>query len=165
MVNMPYILKADRPQYDSIIWRLIKAIDVSAYSAIGMLRKRLINILNSQDVTNVDGHMNYFITKLLKEMRWTEEKTLEKFLNIRESTQYREVFDFLFNIFLEVYPPKYFNYNRLEGMLGCCHKEFNRRYGYKALNACALLSELSRKFYDNLTAPYEDKKIELNGDV
>lgn len=162
---MPYILKEDRPQYDSIIRDLIIVIDVESYSAIKFLRESLINILNNQPVTNVDGHMNYFITKLLKEMKWTEEMSLEKFLSIDDSTQYKEIYDFLFNVFLEVYPPKYFNYNRLEGMLSCCHKEFKRRYGYKAMHACALLSELSGKFYDNVTAPYEDKKIIINGDV
>jgi len=47
------------------------------------------------------------------------------------------------SILLRVYPPKYFNYNRLMGLLECVKQEFYRRH----------------------ISPYEDKKIKDNGDV
>ncbi|MGD2200843.1 MAG: hypothetical protein PVJ38_04315 [Candidatus Bathyarchaeota archaeon] len=46
-------------------------------------------------------------------------------------------------ILKEVYPLRYFNLNRAIGVLECCKLEFYRR----------------------VAAPYEDTKIELNGDV
>lgn len=42
-----------------------------------------------------------------------------------------------------IYPPKYFNYNRAIGVLGCIRAEYYRR----------------------VVGLYEDKKIEENGDV
>lgn len=42
-----------------------------------------------------------------------------------------------------LYPPSYFNYNRMMGVLSCVREELYRR----------------------LVAPYEDKKIKENGDV
>ena len=47
------------------------------------------------------------------------------------------------NILKELYPPSYFNYNRMMGVIGCVQQEIYRR----------------------LAAPYEDKKIKENGDV
>jgi hypothetical protein len=42
-----------------------------------------------------------------------------------------------------LYPPSYFNYNRMMGVMACVQQEIYRR----------------------LVAPYEDKKIKENGDV
>jgi len=47
------------------------------------------------------------------------------------------------SILKKVYSPKYFNYNRAMGLLECIKAEFYRR----------------------VVSPYEDKKIEENGDV
>jgi hypothetical protein len=46
-------------------------------------------------------------------------------------------------ILKEVYPPRYFNYNRAMGVLSCIQAEFYRKD----------------------VAPYEDIKIQENGDV
>jgi hypothetical protein len=87
---MPYIKMEDRPKYEK---------------ALG----ELIGILKSRPVENIDGELNYIITRILKES----------------------------------YPLRYFNLNRAMGVLECCKLEFYRR----------------------VAAPYEDTKIEQNGDV
>ena len=69
----------------------------------------LIATLKAQPVENIDGELNYIITRILK----------------------------------ETYPLRYFNLNRAVGVLECCKLEFYRR----------------------VAAPYEDTKIEQNGDV
>ena len=69
----------------------------------------LINILKEQTVDQIDGQLNYIITRILKES----------------------------------YPLRYFNINRAVGVLECCKLEYYRR----------------------VAAPYEDTKIEQNGDV
>jgi len=87
---MPYIAKDDRPRFDETLDELIKT-------------------LKERPVENVDGDINYCVTRILK----------------------------------EVYPLRYFNLNRAMGVLSCIQQEFYRR----------------------VAAPYEDTKIEQNGDV
>jgi hypothetical protein len=87
---MPYIKMEDRPKYEKPL-------------------EELIGILKSRPVENIDGELNYIITRILKES----------------------------------YPLRYFNLNRAVGVLECCKLEFYRR----------------------VAAPYEDTKIEQNGDV
>jgi hypothetical protein len=87
---MPYITKDDRPRYDKTLDELIKT-------------------LKERPVENVDGDINYCVTRILK----------------------------------EVYPLRYFHLNRAMGVLSCIQQEFYRR----------------------VAAPYEDTKIQQNGDV
>lgn len=87
---MPYIKMEDRPKYEEAL-------------------SDLIATLKAQPVENIDGELNYIITRILK----------------------------------EAYPLRYFNLNRAVGVLECCKLEFYRR----------------------VAAPYEDTKIEQNGDV
>jgi len=87
---MPYIAKDDRPRYDKTLGELIKT-------------------LKERPVENVDGDINYCVTRILK----------------------------------EVYPLRYFHLNRAMGVLSCIQQEFYRR----------------------VAAPYEDTKIQQNGDV
>jgi len=87
---VPYIKMEDRPRYEEPL-------------------KELIGVLKSRPVENIDGELNYIITRILKES----------------------------------YPLRYFNLNRAMGVLECCKLEFYRR----------------------VAAPYEDTKIEQNGDV
>jgi len=87
---MPYIKKEERAKYDNAL-------------------KELTGLLRAQPVEQVDGELNYVITRLLKES----------------------------------YPLKYFSLNRAIGVLECCKLEFYRR----------------------VVAPYEDTKINENGDV
>ncbi|MBI4711723.1 MAG: hypothetical protein HY762_00190 [Planctomycetes bacterium] len=71
--------------------------------------KALIKKLKSVPPEKVDGHINYSICRILKEL----------------------------------YPPSYFNYNRMMGLITCVGQEVYRR----------------------LVAPYEDKKKDESGDV
>ncbi len=87
---MPYILKENREKYNALL-------------------EELIGILKKQPLDQVDGEINYIVTRILK----------------------------------EVYPLRYFNLNRAVGVLESCKLEFYRR----------------------VVGPYEDTKIEENGDV
>ena len=87
---MPYIKMEDRPKYEKNL-------------------KEIISLIKEHPVDQMDGQLNYIITRILK----------------------------------EAYPLRYFNINRAVGVLECCKLEFYRR----------------------VAAPYEDTKIEQNGDV
>ncbi|MBW1669116.1 MAG: hypothetical protein JRJ66_13925 [Deltaproteobacteria bacterium] len=87
---MPYITQEDRPQYDDVL-------------------EELIGLLKEKPPESVDGHLNYVVTKVIK----------------------------------EVYPLRYYHINKAMGVLECIQHEFYRR----------------------VAAPYEDTKIEQNGDV
>jgi len=87
---MPYINQEDRPQYEELI-------------------QEITDLLKEKPVESVDGHLNYIVTRIIK----------------------------------EVYPLRYYHINRAMGVLECVKQEFYRR----------------------VAAPYEDTKIEQNGDV
>ncbi|MCW4013212.1 hypothetical protein DRO31_05435 [Candidatus Bathyarchaeota archaeon] len=87
---MPYIAAEDRPQYDKVL-------------------AELTELLKKNPPESIDGHLNYVITKVIK----------------------------------EVYPLRYYHINKAMGVLECVQHEFYRR----------------------VAAPYEDTKIEQNGDV
>jgi hypothetical protein len=87
---MPYITQEDRPQYDKVL-------------------EELIGLLKEKPPESVDGHLNYVVTRVIK----------------------------------EVYPLRYYHINKAMGVLECIQHEFYRR----------------------VAAPYEDTKIEQNGDV
>jgi ribosomal protein S3AE len=87
---MPYIAAEDRPQYDKVL-------------------EELTELLKKNPPESIDGHLNYVITKVVK----------------------------------EVYPLRYYHINKAMGVLECVQHEFYRR----------------------VAAPYEDTKIEQNGDV
>jgi len=87
---MPYILQEDRPKYDNLINGIVK-------------------ILKERAIENIDGDLNYIVTRIIK----------------------------------EAYPLRYFHINRAMGVLECIQHEFYRR----------------------VAAPYEDTKIQQNGDV
>jgi len=114
--------------------------------------------LKSVDLGSVDGHFNYFLTKLFKESGCMGQI-------IFFEAWVEPVKDFLIKLLKEVYPPKYFNYNRGVGMLTCCVKEFRRRYGDDALAVEDLLGYVIDSFYLDVVGPYEDKKIAENSDV
>ncbi len=85
---MPYIDKKLRKNYDYLI-------------------NELVSKLKSQKSDEVDGILNYFITKVIR----------------------------------QVYPMKYFDQNRLIGMLNC----------------------IAMEHYRTVLGDYEDEKIKLNG--
>lgn len=51
--------------------------------------------------------------------------------------------------------------NDVIGALECSRREIERRRGYGP----ALLDDIAKEFYDAVAAPYEDKKIQQNGDL
>jgi hypothetical protein len=75
------------------------------------------------------------------------EKTLKELIGILKSQPVEsidgELNYIITRILKESYPLRYFNLNRAVGVLECCKLEFYRR----------------------VAAPYEDTKIEQNGDV
>jgi len=160
---MPYIKKEERPQYDEIIRDLIFNLGENR-EGVDFVKQKLINLLSSQDLKSIDGHFNYFITKTVKDLGWINGKS-GTFFGTVGSPQYVELKDFILDVIKQVYPPKYFNYNRAIGMLTCCSKEFSRRYKKKAVSAQMLLESLSNQLYDEDVGPYEDTKIIENGDV
>jgi len=87
---MPYITQEERPQYDEVL-------------------AELIGLLKEKPPESVDGHLNYVVTRVIK----------------------------------EVYPLRYYHINKAMGVLECIQHEF----------------------YSRVAAPYEDTKIEQNGDV
>ena len=87
---MPYITQEDRPQYDAVL-------------------EELVRLLKDKPPESIDGHLNYVVTRVIK----------------------------------EVYPLRYYHINKAMGVLECIQHEFYRR----------------------VAAPYEDTKIEQNGDV
>lgn len=54
---------------------------------------------------------------------------------------------------------------QIMGALECARREFRRRRPDSYLMINAAISEVQRRFYDEIIAPYEDSKIEFNGDV
>ena len=87
---MPYIKNGERPELDKHL-------------------QPLIDYLKAQKVEDVDGKINYAVTRIM----------------------------------INVYPPRYFNYNRGIGVLECIKQEF----------------------YRHMVGPYEEKKTAENGDV
>jgi hypothetical protein len=87
---MPYIAAEDRPQYDKVL-------------------EELTTLLKANPPESIDGHLNYVVTKIIK----------------------------------DIYPLRYYHINKAMGVLECIQHEFYRR----------------------VAAPYEDTKIEQNGDV
>jgi len=51
------------------------------------------------------------------------------------------------------------------GALECARREFKRRRPDDHMLAYYVLTRAEDRFYDNVIAPYEDTKIEQNGDV
>lgn len=157
--NMPYIKREDRPFYDAIAYSILSRLHCSHIKLdLSAELKSLSMRLKSVDLKAVDGHFNYFLTKLLK-----KSGCLGQIIFIEE---WREPLGtFLIKLLKEIYPPKYFNYNRGVGMLTCCVKEFRRRFGDNALAVEDFLEYVIECFYLDIVGPYEDKKIAENGDL
>lgn len=61
----------------------------------------------------------------------------------------------------------YQDYNDVMGVLACARREFERRLWTMGLptDALNILDEYATRFYHERVAPYEDIKIQQNGDV
>jgi len=155
---MPYIKQEDREYYDNIVtlFQLKLVTKKGFHNEIDML----VNHIRRLGDMAQDGHMNYFITKLLLQSNVLK---LPYFVFQETEAVLRPV---LLEVIIEVYsPPKYYRYNRAIGMLECCRLEFERRYNVKSVLAYNLLDKVILKFYKEIIGPYEDEKIEQNGDV
>lgn len=62
-------------------------------------------------------------------------------------------------------PTNYALLNGVVGSLECARREHRRRRPDSYLPADEALSEVLTEFYGRIVAPYEDTKIEQNGDV
>lgn len=62
-------------------------------------------------------------------------------------------------------PTNYALLNGVVGSLECARREHRRRRPDSYLPADEALSETLTEFYNGIVAPYEDTKIEQNGDV
>lgn len=159
---MPYIIKKDRPFYDAmvstILSRLYCSHSFNSELDLSIELQCLAKKFKAVDLRSVDGHFNYFLTKFLKESNCLGQLTFF-------DTWMNPVKDFLSKLLKEVYPPKYFNYNRAVGMLTCCMKEFRRRFGDDALAVEDFLEYVIDTFYLDVVGPYEDGKIAENSDV
>jgi hypothetical protein len=67
-------------------------------------------------------------------------------------------------ILKEAYPLRYFNLNRAVGVLECCKEAYPLRY-FNLNRAVGVLECCKLEFYRRVAAPYEDTKIQQNGDV
>lgn len=70
--------------------------------------------------------------------------------------------------YLSVRPESYALYNEVVGALDCCRREFLRRRGadtWEDFRREERLSYVTHRLYMEKIAPYEDTKIEQNGDV
>lgn len=146
---MPYIKRAERLPYDELITRIFLREGFNSFNA-----DELINLLKPLDVTAIDGHMNYFLTKV-----FLITNGLHAVMNLAPLRQ------FILRVLPEIYPPKYFNYNRAIGMLNCVSLEYQRRHGSRAsFLVKTFLEGVIREFY-LIVGHYEDQKIAENGDV
>jgi len=140
---MPYIKKEDRPRYDNIITR-------GERQGLVIARELLFHDLRDSHPTQVDGYLNYYLTKLLKDLKEDPGFFFKQF--IREVLQ-------------EVYctPPKYYKLERGIGLLTCMIIEFSRRKWSKVSKK--LLKDIRREFTETLFIPYEMAKRSINGDI
>lgn len=156
---MPYIKREDRPFYKAMACSILSRLHCSHIELdLSIELKCLAKKLKSVELKAQDGHFNYFLTRLLK-----ESGCLGNNLFFEEWVD--PVKDFLIEVLKEVYPPKYFNYNRGVGMLTCCMKEFRRRFGDDALAVEDLLEYVIDCFYLDVVGKYEALKIAENGDL
>ena len=67
--------------------------------------------------------------------------------------------------YLELKGECYATYNDIIGAFTSCGLEYDRRSKLRRLRISEPIKELTARFYKNMVAPYEDKKIKENGDV
>ena len=159
---MPYILKELRPFYDDLISKIIVGFKTATDIEIGIWANEFKAHIMYSKPEVFDGEFNYFLTKLVKKLNWVGD--------VMTYYAYSESATIIQKLVMEcltIYSSQqsYFNYNRAIGMLTCCGLELRRRYGTKSIMATTFLQIITKKLYDGEIAAYEDKKIEINGDV
>ena len=136
---MPYITKELRFKYSKDVKQFqLKLIDTYT----------LVYKIQAEPLNGQDGIINYILTMVLK-----------------KADQPRDYAQLIEEFLLVFYEPKYFNYQRLMGLLICMAREFARRDWDSKGFVRALLADLASDIYINEIDPYEDKKIKENGDL
>jgi len=148
---MPYIKREERRPYDELITHILQSED--GFSSTHA--DELTALFKRLDVTAVDGHFNYFLTRTIKLLN-----------GLRATIELDPFREFIVKVLRDVYQPKYFNYNRAIGMLFCVALEYERRNGKRnSFLVKTFLISIADKFYKETVGEYEDLKIAENGDV
>lgn len=163
---MPYVKQDKRTFYDILIMSIVNKFEpvttpITEQDKLQWKTAFSAHIL-AEPEDQQDGQFNYFLTKLIKSLHWLTDGTSYFAYKNTEVDMFPIIMGFL-----EVYrqpTPCYFRYNRSIGMLGCCLREFKRRYSTKAVLAMLFIERLMKTLYEEIGA-YEVKKIEENGDV
>jgi len=150
---MPYISNTCRTAYDDIINEMLDETDNQMfYNA--KYKSMLIAYLNSVPPQSQDGQLNYFLTKLFKNLNHLQIKV--------DCAKLRQ---FIIEVVKQVYSPSYFNYERIIGLLYCCSREYKRKHGRQAFLVENFVDTLIDKVWNELLVPYEIKKEQENGDI
>jgi hypothetical protein len=167
---LPYIKPERRPKHNQAIKKML--IRFKQHEDNGTLNVLQFNdILNKLDwiiMTDVDeksydGEMNYFLTKLTKDIGWLTGKPSTKYWGMFKV--YEKLRDDVVNFFMSLYHPNsYYDFNRMMGVCITCIQEMKRRYGSRASMAMAFVNMVMDGIFEKLV-PHEIKKIEENGDV
>lgn len=99
------------------------------------------------------GELNYVLTKGLLDLQRNDDLRFGRSLIETEIEKY-----------LAGRNPSYTLYNEVMGALTGCALEWRRRTG-DGIVAPTVLNDALRDFYFNVVAPYEDDKINQNGDI
>jgi hypothetical protein len=155
---MPYIKQEKRPPFSAIADTMLVEATVNG-EVSEMTIKAAINLFVHAPLEEQDGDLNYTITYMFKRLG------LHKLPPNSDETQAKPIIEAIEKILYsqEVYPQKYFHYNRATGMLHSCREEFERRYGDTLCST--LLFRIGKNFYRGDVGPYEVTKIAENGDV
>lgn len=97
------------------------------------------------------GELNYVITKHLTDKFWPGEALVA-------------AVKFEIAVYLKQHGASYSVFNDIIGALECARREWKRRRGVGP-GYPNFLSEIADEFYDAKIAPYEDQKIQQNGDI
>ena len=167
---MPYIKQSMRPPYNALANTLISEMMVNGNVSEALI-KQISRTLAAEKLEDIDGCLNYFITRLLKTLSLHKapaaysEPCAGYGTPLGDSMQadVLEIEEALFKLFVDLYPRKYFHFNRAGGVLLWCRKEFERRYGSSCCST--ILTETADRLYRDPIGPYEDEKIKENGDV
>ena len=95
------------------------------------------------------GELNYIITTKLVE-------SVPPTLDLMRLVISQEI-----DLYVQQHGLSYDTINGVIGALECARREFKRRKGFDL----EFLSDIADGFYGTIAGPYEDKKIQLNGDV
>jgi len=143
---MPYIKEKLRPPFDEVI-KAIKQKGMEQYVLVAF-DVALEDFKGDKGLKVIDGCMNYLFSKLLK---YEDNPHVHK--------------EFIKEAIKRVYlsPVRYYNLNRLGGLLHWMIVEFDRR-GWGNDDTVPFLKGLQR-FYRKTYITYEKKKRKENGDI